>query len=168
MTNGTIPPEETLRSEAKTGVRSKVWRLLRWALALGLLAIVATQADWHEFTRIAKGIRPEWLAAVTLASVLDRLFMAGKWHYLVRNLGVRIPFIESALSYFLGTLVGMAAQWQLSGDIARAVRVGYRSGQHRRVAFSVVFEKLCGFAASGILATVSLLLLTVNSGWSLQ
>ncbi|HET8625277.1 MAG TPA: lysylphosphatidylglycerol synthase transmembrane domain-containing protein [Gemmatimonadales bacterium] len=139
--------------------RPQLWRAARIAIGVTVLGLVLWRVDWAEFGQVTGRLRPVWLALVAVVVTVDRLWMAGKWHLLLRGLGVRVSFIETVTTYYIGVLVGLAAQWQLGGDIARALRLGHYSGEHRRVTVSVVFEKLAGFAACGILAAIALSLL---------
>jgi len=134
------------------------------AVGVALLGAVALRVDWGEFAAVVAGASPAWLLLVLGAGVADRLWMAGKWHYLLRGLGVPARFFDAALAYFVGHLVGLATQWQLSGDVTRAVRVGRAFGRHGRVAASVVLEKLTGAAASALVAAGALALLTLRYG----
>jgi hypothetical protein len=98
------------------------------------------------------------LPLIFVLGTLDRLWMAWKWHYLLRGIGVHVRFLEVAGHYYLGGLLGTAVQSQLGGDIARASAVGRYAGRTRMVAASVVIEKAVGFVAAGMLAVASLFL----------
>jgi glycosyltransferase 2 family protein len=135
---------------------------LKWASGIALLAAVLWRVDWREFAATCAGARMGWLAPLAAAVVLDRFWMAAKWRYLLAGLGVRVPLAEAVLQYLAGGLVGLATQWQLSADLARALGLGRKLGQHRLVAASVVFEKIVGAAALSALSIVSLALLTAR------
>jgi len=145
------------RTSASRG--SRLWRTVKLAVAIGLLVVIIWRVDWREVVALSSRVHVGWLALVLLVSVLDRLWMAAKWHYLLRGLGVSVRFRDTAYTYYLGLLGGLAAQSQLGGDILRAVRLARQSGQRRLVVASVVYEKLAGFATCGILAVGSLALL---------
>ncbi|MEO8088804.1 MAG: lysylphosphatidylglycerol synthase transmembrane domain-containing protein [Gemmatimonadales bacterium] len=138
--------------------RSRVWRLVRVVVALGLLTLVVSRVDWKEVGVVLSQARLAFLPLIFLIGTLDRLWMAGKWNYLLQGLGVRVGFFAVVRHYYLGGLLGAAVQSQLGGDIARASAVGRRAGRTRVVAASVVIEKAVGFIAAGILAGASLLL----------
>jgi len=145
------------RTPPSTGRR--LWRLVKLGVAIGLLAVIIWRVDWQEVVVLSSRVYVGWLALMLLVSILDRFWMAAKWHYLVRGLGVSVRFPETAYTYYLGLLGGLAAQSQLGGDILRAVRLARQSGQRRLVVASVVYEKLAGFATCGVLAGGSLALL---------
>ncbi len=139
--------------------RRKAGQLIRVAVAALLLWLIAWRVDWVEFGTVLSNASLPWLFAVLAASAVDRLWMAGKWHYLIRRLGVTVRFIETLYVYYVGILVGMAAQWGLSGDITRAVRLARLTRQHKKVVVSVLLEKVAGFAASGVVAIGAAVLL---------
>jgi glycosyltransferase 2 family protein len=140
------------------GVRSRVWRLLRVVIALGLLALVVSRVEWSGVRAVLSQTRLSLLPLILLLGTLDRLWMAGKWYYLLRGLGVPVRFFEVAAHYYFGGLVGAAVQSGVGGDIARASAVGRHSGKVGVVATSVVLERLAAFIALGLLAAVSLVL----------
>jgi uncharacterized membrane protein YbhN (UPF0104 family) len=138
--------------------RSRGWRVVRVIIALSLLTLVVSRVDWKEVRIVLSQTRLTLLPLIFVLGTLDRLWMAWKWHYLLRGLGVHVGFLQVAGHYYLGGLLGTAVQSQLGGDIARASAVGRRSGRTRIVAASVVIEKVVGFVAAGILAAASLVL----------
>ena len=137
---------------------SRLWRIARILIALGLLALVVTRVDWVEVRLVLSQTRLSLLPFIFVLGTLDRLWMAWKWYYLLRGLGVPVRFLQVAGQYYLGGLLGTAVQSQLGGDIARASAVGRHSGRTRIVAASVVIEKVVGFIAAGILAGAALVL----------
>lgn len=132
---------------------------LRWIVGVSLLLLVAWRVDWREFRAVTSDAHVGLLVAVVLSSTVDRLWMASKWHYLIRHFGVAIRFVETLLIYYSGLLVGIVTQWQLGGDIARTVRLAHQTREHAKVLVSVVYEKLAGFAASGLMAIAAAILL---------
>jgi glycosyltransferase 2 family protein len=138
--------------------RNRVWRVVRVVIALSLLTLVVSRVDWKEVGVVLSQTRLAFLPLIFVLGTLDRLWMAWKWYYLLRGLGVHVRFFEVAGHYYLGGLLGAAVQSQLGGDIARASAVGRHSGRTRIVAASVVIEKVVGFIAAGMLAGASLLL----------
>lgn len=145
------------------------WNALRLLVSLALLALALRQVDWASFWRTLQQCQPLWLAPALLLGYLDRAWMAGKWVYLLRGLGVPARFRQGLHHYLAGGLVGLALQWQLGGDIARAVGLGRDLGRTRRVIASVTLERIAGASASGLLTAVSLVFLLragVAGDWS--
>ena len=136
-----------------------LWRAIQVFVALGLLGVVLSMVEWHRFLQLASRASPGWLVLVFLLGLADRVLMAGKWLYLLRGLGIELRLTRALAHYFQGGLVGAATQWQLGGDITRAVRAGHETGRSGAVAASIVLEKLAGLAALGALAVLSVFLL---------
>ena len=142
--------------------RRSVWTALKIAVAAALLALVLWQVDWPGFAALLARLEPGWLLAGVALTALDRLFMAAKWAYLLRGLGVPVRLGEALAQYLFGSFVSLATQWQLSGDLARAAGLARRLGQGQKVAASVIVEKLAGFAAVSLLSLGSLALLVAR------
>lgn len=138
---------------------SRLWLWVRIAVAVGLLAIVAWRVDWDRFWEVVLSVNLLWLLAASASAALDRLWMAAKWLYLLRRLDIVTTLRDTVHHYLTGGLVGLAAQWQLGGDIARAIGLGRKTGDSDTVVVSLVAEKLTGAAASSIIALVGLSLL---------
>lgn len=133
---------------------------LKGLVAAGLLVVIGLHVDWSEFLALAGQIRVIAFVPVVFLVVGDRVFMALKWWYLLRGLGVDANVVEVVFQYFMAGALGTATQWAPSGDIARAVTVGGHVGRRSVVAASVVLEKLGGLAATGGLAAFSIWILT--------
>lgn len=119
-------------------------------MGVALLGIVALQVDWSGFAEVFAEARVSWLLLMALVVAADRAFMAAKWRYLMEGLGVDVSLGEAVVHYFMGSLIGQAIQWQLGGDVARAVQVGRRAEAASQVSVSVVLEKYAGFCALGL------------------
>jgi uncharacterized membrane protein YbhN (UPF0104 family) len=146
--------------------RSRVSTLAKISVASVLLYFAIAAVDWAEFGAVVKGVEPGFLVLVALVALVDRGWMAGKWYYLLRALSVPVKFAQVLWYYLVGGLVGMAVQWQLGGDIARVLGLGKRVGERQLVLASVIFEKVAGAAASGLLAAAAAVFLafTVDLG----
>jgi glycosyltransferase 2 family protein len=142
--------------------RRRLWLAIRLVIACALLAFVFRRVDWHGFAALLVNSRLAWFLPVFLIVTLDRCWMAGKWHYLLRHLGVDIDFFDALRSYYTSWMIGTAMSWQLGGDVARVVDVGRSSGRTALVAASVVLEKIAGGAALGLWAVAGLLLLNAH------
>ncbi|HEX6967034.1 MAG TPA: lysylphosphatidylglycerol synthase transmembrane domain-containing protein [Gemmatimonadaceae bacterium] len=151
-------------SEARVarGRRRNWWLVVRLLLAALLLAVVLRRVDWHQFLIVIDDVQPLWLVAVLLIATGDRFWMAGKWRYLLRQLGTDPSMFDAVRHYYSGGLVGAATQWQLGGDIARAVALGRAVGRPGIVAASVVFEKITGLSSSALWALPAAVLLNAR------
>lgn len=151
------------------GSKAGLKKWLRLGVGLVLLAVVAWRVDWGEFLGVVTNAKYGWIVLFAGVIVVDRCVMAGKWKYLLRHLGVPVTFHQALAHYFRGGAVGVAAQWQMGGDIARVVSLGKETGSRGVVVKSVVLERLVGAVGSGALASAGVLaLMTVTSSQSLR
>lgn len=150
-------PEPGLDRSQKA--RSRFFLILRVAVAAGLLGLVAWRVDWSQFAELAVSANYLWLLAAAASATVDRLWMSGKWLYLLRRLGVSATLRQTTHHYFTGGLVGLAVQWQLGGDVARVVGLSRKTGSTGTVMASLVAEKITGAAASAVLALAGMTLL---------
>lgn len=140
------------------------WTILKLVVGLGLFALVAFQVDWGDFRSLVVSAQPGWLTAAVLLVVVDRVFMALKWRYLLGAMRVDISVLSAVQHYLVGGLVGFAVQWQLGGDIARAARASRGTGERGVVVGSIVLEKIVGLVALSSLAVVAFHLLNGRLG----
>jgi len=89
----------------------------------------------------------------------DRIFMAYKWHFLLKVKDRSISFLTVIKTYYIGTFIGFFLPATIGGDIVRVVKL--RSDKHKGsdIMYYVILERMLGFAASAILATVTALFL---------
>lgn len=143
-------------------------RLSSAALSVGftllIVGFLASRVDWRRFLDVVASVRAGWIVVLVASTVVDRVWMAGKWHYLLHNSGVPVRFGVTLRHYFLGGILGAAVQWQVAGDVARAMGLGGTLDRRRDVIASVAVERFTGAAASGLLATVGLLALSAREG----
>lgn len=136
------------------------WPYIKILVASALLVVIGLHIDWSAFYGMVDQIHVLWLLPVLVLVIGDRVFMAWKWWYLLRGLGVDANLVEVIFQYYLAGAVGTATQWGPSGDISRVVTVGGQTGRRSVVTASVILEKLGGLAATGALAATSIWVLT--------
>jgi hypothetical protein len=73
-----------------------------------------------------------------------------------------VAWKDAVFHYYLGGLVGLAVQWQLGGDLARAAALGQSAGRRQVVLASVVLERVAGLAAAGVMAAAAWTLLNLR------
>ena len=144
------------RGKLSSPRRATLLRVLKWTIGLTILALVLVRVEWRQLVRVLVGVDMRWVLAAYSVFMIDRLWMAGKWWYLLRGLGVRVRFFDTVRHYFAGGLVGTATQVQLGGDAFRVVALGREHSQTGRVAASVVIEKIVGALALGLWAIVAI------------
>ncbi|HSS96405.1 MAG TPA: lysylphosphatidylglycerol synthase transmembrane domain-containing protein, partial [Terriglobales bacterium] len=108
--------------------RGGLLRALGTLLAVGLLTYVLVQQDWREIVDAVVRIQPiEFLAAVGLMA-LSRLFVAARWHVLLRSGGVKATWDQSLRITLAGLFATNFLPTTIGGDVARlagAIQFGF-------------------------------------------
>lgn len=80
-----------------------------------------------------------------------------RWKYLLSSLGVKVSLKEAVCSYYSGLFLNLFFPSYIAGDIFRGYSISLRHGHLKKVASSVLMDRVCGIAALTILAMVSFL-----------
>ena len=114
-----------------------------WARALvsaGLLAIVATQIDFHTVGRRLSGGSWGWFAAAVAALFGSFVIAAVRWYLLLRSAEVGTTPRAALRAYLVGTFTSNFLPSQVGGDVTRAWIAG-RPGTRVRSATTVVIDR---------------------------
>src|SRR4030043_1536911 len=95
------------------------------------------------------------LALVTV----DRIFMAYKWHLLLKVKDKSISLFSAIKTYYIGTLAGFFLPTTVGGDMVRVLKLRSEKKSGTDVLSSVIMERILGFIASAILAPIAALFL---------
>ncbi|MFN4157795.1 MAG: lysylphosphatidylglycerol synthase transmembrane domain-containing protein [Gemmobacter sp.] len=126
--------------------------VLRWVLALALLAAVWVFADGAAAWARLAAADPVWLLAAFLALHAQTLLSALRWRVTARGLGLGLAPGRSIREYYMGQIVNQILPGGIPGDAARALRLA-EGGRLGPAAASVVVERLAGqIAMFGALA----------------
>jgi len=146
--------------------------LLRLAVSLALLALVAA---WLEPTRIAErlfGMRPGWVLAALALSVVQVAASAWRWRFTAGRLDLELPFGEAFREYYLATFLNQVLPGGVLGDVSRAWRHARTATERDRrdrdptgsTVRAVVLERTSGQAVMALAAVVSFLYLPLPLG----
>lgn len=124
----------------------KAGRLLRFGVAIGLMALLFSQFDGAQALRLLTDASPGWLAAALLALTVQTLLSAWRWRLTARQLGLRIARGQAIREYYLAQIVNQSLPGGMLGDVGRALRSSRPAGLPA-AAFAVVIERLAGQAA---------------------
>ncbi len=134
-----------------------------FALRVGLGVTIVCFLVWHYNTRpvVAALARegPGFFLAAVIVFVGGQMISAYRWQLLAAIVGVRGPFAEFLVWYFVGTFTNLFVPGQTGGD---AVRVLYLSRRHGRIGealASVVANRSYGLLGLFWLAALSTYLL---------
>lgn len=152
--------------------RLRIASSLRWAVSLGVLAVLAWWLDPASvFARIAD-VSPAWLAAALAITVVQTLLSAWRWRFTSAQLGLRLSWKRAVGDYYVALFVNQVLPGGLAGDALRAHRHARRSAAAGPAWRAVVIERASG-QVMVVLATLSVVALVpawremVSSVWAL-
>jgi uncharacterized membrane protein YbhN (UPF0104 family) len=135
-------------------------RLLRVAVALGLLGLLWHIADGAEAARRLARADPRWLVAAVAALTLQTVLSALRWRLTAGRLGILLGRQTAIREYYLAQIVNQALPGGVLGDAGRAIRARAQAGLLAS-GQAVVFERAAGQVAlflvfaAGFLATLA-------------
>jgi uncharacterized membrane protein YbhN (UPF0104 family) len=129
--------------------------LLRFAVSVGLLALLYAFVDATEFARRLAGADLGRLALVVVIVTADRLLMAWKWWLLVRGREAAVSLWAAVRAYYVASFAGWFLPMTVGADVVRIAALG-GGGRTPGLVASVVLERTVGALAQAVLATVSL------------
>ncbi|NCC93999.1 MAG: flippase-like domain-containing protein, partial [Opitutae bacterium] len=137
------------RSDAgcRPGRRPAVKRwvlLLKVAVSLGFIGLLAVTLDMEELLSQARGADPVYLLACVLFSFLMVAASTWKWWYLLRKQGHPLPFRHLYRWYFIGYFYSNFLPSNVGGDVARAWLAGRRCGSGSAALISIFAERFTG------------------------
>jgi len=108
---------------------------------------------------LLKNVNLLYLALLLILISFDRIFMAYKWHMLLKVKDASIPVSSAIKSYYIGTFIGFFLPTTIGGDIVRVLKLRSERKKGTDVLSSVILERMLGFIASAILAPIAVLFL---------
>jgi uncharacterized membrane protein YbhN (UPF0104 family) len=125
--------------------------ILKVAVSLGLVALIALRADWEGTARTLARASLPLLALVLAVMISGILLSAFRWGLLLRALEVFLPFRELQRYYFTGMFFNNFLPTSVGGDAYRVLRTRAPSGSATALS-AVLVERLTGVAAMVLLA----------------
>jgi uncharacterized membrane protein YbhN (UPF0104 family) len=115
-------------------------------LALGLLVVLLREESGEEIVSALKRISIWYFLAAIFAMLISRIFVAGRWHALLRSADMGISFSRTAMLTFTGLFASNFLPTTIGGDVVRltgAMQLGY----DRAVCLaSLIADRLIGMA----------------------
>ncbi|MDD2921432.1 MAG: lysylphosphatidylglycerol synthase transmembrane domain-containing protein [Anaerolineales bacterium] len=126
--------------------RQTIARAAGSLLALILLIALLKEESGEEVISALKRISIGYILAATLAMLVSRIFVAGRWHALLRSANLDIPFARTTSLTFTGLFASNFLPTTIGGDVVRlagAMQLGY----DRAVCLaSMIADRLIGMA----------------------
>jgi uncharacterized membrane protein YbhN (UPF0104 family) len=133
---------------------------IRLLVSAGLLAIVATQIDFHALRGRLSGGSWGWFAAAVAVLFVSFVVAALRWQLFLDAAGVPARPVETVRAYLIGTFANNFLPSQIGGDVARVFLVG-GPGTRTRAATTVVVDRA---TAIGCLVLTAWLAFAIDTG----
>ncbi|MGF1579648.1 MAG: lysylphosphatidylglycerol synthase domain-containing protein [Gemmataceae bacterium] len=139
--------------------RRRVWLIVRWSLAIAILAFVGYRfwADLSRLDVVDINLRPAWLVASGLLYMAGLLPSFWFWRRLMWKYGQRPSFFRSLRAYYIGHL----GKYVPGKAVALVMRASCVSGPEAKFGIAIVtsaYEVLTMMAAGGMTAAVLFLI----------
>jgi glycosyltransferase 2 family protein len=144
------------------GAGQSWWSILRWPIALGVLAWLVAANSEGVRDLVASGVRWRWIAAAAGMRVISILLATARWNKLLRGQEIHRPYTRVLRLFASGYVCNFLLPGTLGGDMARAGMIAVDSPQQRmRGAATVPLDRMLG-----LLAFISVGALAGLSQWS--
>lgn len=144
--------------------------VLRVAVSIGLLAVLAWWLDLGTVMSRLAQMRPGWVLLAVAISVVQTAVLAWRWRFTAGCLGVDLSYRLAWREYYLSIFLNQVLPGGVVGDVSRAWRQARAQTRLREptgpAVRAVIFERLSAQAVMTTVAVASLLVLpvTVNLG----
>ena len=131
-------------------------KYLRFAVSLGLLALLAWQTRWDDVAERFANLRAQWFLTAVVVLVLGWSGSARRWQIYAKELGFEGSWWQFCRFYFIGTYFNLVLPTSVGGDAIRVVYLNAGSGRKWPAFVSVLVERATGllvliaFACGGL------------------
>lgn len=121
--------------------------LLKVAVSATLIWLLYSKLDWGDIAAKLRGANPSWLALAFGLMILNTVVSAAKWRLFLAADGMAIPLPSLWASYITASFFNLFLPSTIGGDAYRIADIGSRTGEHSRVAASILADRITGFFA---------------------
>ena len=131
--------------------------ILRLLVSGSLIAILLSLVNLSELGHALQSASIWYLLVALLLVFLRLIIMAYRWHIMLSEKGMSVPFYSLTAIYFVGRFFSRFLPTVIGGDIVRGYELSKIS--HRLVdsAATIVMERILGFVAAFIVCWISLI-----------
>lgn len=131
--------------------------LVKAAVSLSLLALIGRQVDLQGMATALAAIPPAALVAALILQLASNCVAAGRWHLIMRRLGVPGSFTFYLQSFFKGALFNQGLPSSIGGDGLRILDVARLAGRREDAVIGVFIDRFVGLAGLVLLNLAALL-----------
>lgn len=129
----------------------KIRLLLRLGVSASILALILSRIPTEDLLGRVKAGAHAYLAAALLIVLLIMVLIAARWRLLARWLGLAVPIGLAVRAVFLGFFGSQILPSTVGADLVRGYVLAQHTGAIRRVAASVIADRLVGLFALSLL-----------------
>lgn len=153
------PPRPGSRSgaDSRRGSRTVPRLLLRAAVSLAALALLARFLELDDLPARLASMDPRWVAAALAVTVGQTLLSAWRWRFTAGRLGIGLPLRRATGEYYLASFLNQLLPGGVAGDLSRAWRHGRwdREAGAGPAFRAVLLERASGQAVMLVVAVTS-------------
>ncbi len=133
--------------------------ILQSAVSILLIILLLRWININNMLSLFRNINIYYFILLLALVTLDRIFMAYKWHLLLKVKDKSISLFSAIRTYYIGTFIGSFLPTTVGGDIVRVIKLHGEKKKGTDILSSVILERMLGFIASAILAPVAAIFL---------
>jgi len=127
------------------------------AIGLALLFYLLTRQDWDRIRGLVAGIGWPRLLLSLMLILISRLAVAGRWHILLRGVGVPVRLRETLEITFAGLFAANFLPTTVGGDVVRLAGAFQLRADRAVTTASLIVDRLVGMAGMALALPVGLL-----------
>ena len=133
--------------------------IIQLVISIILIILLLRLINIPDMFSLLKSVNIYYFILLLTLITVDRIFMAYKWHLLLKVKDKNISLFSAIKTYYIGTLAGFFLPTTVGGDMVRVLKLRSEKRSGTDVLSSVIMERILGFIASAILAPVAALFL---------
>jgi glycosyltransferase 2 family protein len=147
--------------------KSVIIFMVKLLISLGLLGYLVTRIDGERFVHTLASANFYYIALALLVYLLTQTVSAMRWTVLTRPLGIRTPYKELVVYYFIGMFFNLFAPSTVGGDVTRIYYLARDQNKDRRpraagstvfAAVSVLMDRAIGMVVLVWLGAIGIVL----------
>ncbi len=129
--------------------------LLRIGLSVGLLWFIFSRINLQKTIEVVKTADIKYLVLAFVVFIIINLIILWRWVTFIRALDLKTPLLMIARFHFAGLFGNLFLPSSVGGDIIKIAGLCKDNDHKAKVVASVLLDRLSGFAAIVIVATIS-------------
>lgn len=131
--------------------------LIQFIISICIIILLLKIVNPVQVIRLLGNIDPWPFMLLLLVITLDRIFMAYKWYLLLKARGVKVSIYDTVRIYYIGTFASFFLPTTIGADLVRVYKLHNEKKDGVKILSSVILERMLGFIASALVASVGIL-----------